>query len=278
MHTHTHPPTPHLSPEVCMVVLSLCPSRAPPAAVVWPHPSTLEEVNHSSPSLSPLWANYTDHIHMFKKNLALVNIYTVHQLTIVLSVCEHCGRSVQKFRWFGGLVCVQWPPYQERDRMSVTDTKVMRVERAEKGGLGMRVCLYLLTAPTELHCRPYHLRAHTVTEKNDSANFSLPMFCTVGLEEGEERPLSYLWVFREPHWGNLHNEIQVFIHMICSCQDTPTLPAPCCVPQWNCSHSDCSLHPISEVKQAHKNHILHMHSETDSRSSFKAFTILFLYS
>ena len=52
--------------------------------------------------------------------------------------------------------------------MSVTDTQVMRVERGEKGGLGMRVCPYLLTAPTELHCHPYHLRAHTVTEKHES--------------------------------------------------------------------------------------------------------------
>ena len=52
--------------------------------------------------------------------------------------------------------------------MSVTDTQVMRVERGGKGGLGMRACPYLLTAPTELHCHPYHLRAHTVTEKHES--------------------------------------------------------------------------------------------------------------
>ena len=36
-------------------------------------------------------------IYMYKKKLALNNIYPVHQLTIVLSMCEHCGRSVQKF-------------------------------------------------------------------------------------------------------------------------------------------------------------------------------------
>ena len=35
------------------------------------------------------------------------------------------------------LVRVQWPPYQkEIDRMSVTDTQVMRVERRRKGVLG----------------------------------------------------------------------------------------------------------------------------------------------
>ena len=91
-------------------------------------------------------------------------------------------------------------------------------------------------------------------------------------EEGGEWEVSYLWVFREPHWGNLHNEIQVFIHTICSCQDTPTLPAPCCVPQWNCSHSDCSLHPISEVKQAQILPCTVKHSS----SSTKAFIIVFL--
>ena len=67
--------------------------------------------------------------------------------------------------------------------MSVTDTQVMRVERGGKGGLGMRVCSYLLTAPTKLHCRPYHLRAHTVTEKHESVNFSLPIFCTVAVQD-----------------------------------------------------------------------------------------------
>ena len=99
-----------------------------------------------------------------------------------------------------------------------------------------------------------------------------------GKREEDRRQLSYLWVFREPHWGNLHNEIQVFIHMICSCQDTPTLPAPCCVPQWNCSHSDCSLHPISEVKQAHKNQILLWNRLKQFNKVFINFKYLYLNS
>ena len=62
----SHPPTPHLSPEVCMVVLSLCPSRAPPAAAVWPHPSTLEEESQSliTLTLSTLSKLYRSCLHV----------------------------------------------------------------------------------------------------------------------------------------------------------------------------------------------------------------------
>ena len=95
-----------------MAVLFLCPSRALPAVAVWPHPSTLEE--ESELLITPPSLDYEQTIHilltctltlvssctciyMYKKKLALNNTYPVHQLTVVLSVCEHCGRSVQKF-------------------------------------------------------------------------------------------------------------------------------------------------------------------------------------
>ena len=42
---------------------------------------------------------------------------------------------------------------------------VMRVGRKGKSGLDMEACPYLLIVPTNLHCHPYHLRAHTVTER-----------------------------------------------------------------------------------------------------------------
>ena len=141
----------------------------------------------------------------------------------------------------------------------------MWVEKKGKSGLDTGACPYQLIAPTKLHCHPYHSRAHTVTEKLTWFYVLPTLYSSTTLLEwkreeggGQEAivlPLSF-WVLREPHWGNLHNERQVIIHMICSCQDTPTLLAPCCVPQWNCSHSNCSLHPISEVKQARKNQIL----------------------
>ena len=81
------------------------------------HQHWRKKVNHSSPSLlfsSP--SDYMDFIYLYKKKIAL---NPVHQLTIVLSVCEHWGPSVQKFWWFEGLICAQWPPCkEERDRRS----------------------------------------------------------------------------------------------------------------------------------------------------------------
>ena len=162
-HVHT-PPIPHLSPEVCVVVLSLCPNTAPPAAVIWPHPSTLEEESQSLITLPPsLHSEQTIHIilHMYEKNLALDNIYSVptHH-------SEHCGRSVQDFCWYVFNGCPT-----NRKRQNVYD-RYPGHESGEKRkrclAWVMGVCPYLLTAPTKLHRHPYHLRAHTVTEKHDS--------------------------------------------------------------------------------------------------------------
>ena len=121
-----------------------------------------KKVNQSSPSLS-LHSEQTIHIilYMYKKNLALDNIYSVptHH-------SEHCGRSVQNFRWYVFNGCPT-----KRKRQNVYD-RYPGHESGEKRkrclAWVMGVCPYLLTAPTKLHCHPYYLRACTVTEKHDS--------------------------------------------------------------------------------------------------------------
>ena len=66
------------------------------------------------------------------------------------------------------LVRVQWPPYhKERDRMSVTDTQVMKVERGRKGVLGYGGMSLPVDSSHKAACRPYHLRACTVIEQHD---------------------------------------------------------------------------------------------------------------
>ena len=92
------------------------------------HQHWRKKVNHSSPSLS-LHSERTIHIilYMYKKNLALDNIYSVptHH-------SEHCGRSVQNFPGTCSMAALP----RGRDRMSMTDTQVMRAERRGKGVLG----------------------------------------------------------------------------------------------------------------------------------------------
>ena len=119
-----------------------------------------KSITHDPPSLH---SERTIHIilHMYKKNLALDNIYSVptHH-------SEHCGRSVQNFRWYVFNGCPT-----KRKRQNVYD-RYPGHESGEKKkrclAWVMEVCPYLLTAPTKLHCHPYHLRAHNVTEKHDS--------------------------------------------------------------------------------------------------------------
>ena len=122
-----------------------------------------KSITHHPPSLSTLSKLYRSYSHV--QEVALVNIYTVHQLTIVLSVYEHCGRSVWEFCWY---VFNGRPTRRKETECLWQIPRSWEWREEEKVSWVMGVCSYLLTAPTKLHCHPYHLRACTVTEQHES--------------------------------------------------------------------------------------------------------------
>ena len=193
------------------------------------------------PSFSHLWANYTHPIDMYSSTEQYIpSAPTHHSPQCVWTLQTVCTEVL--VIWRAGMCSMA--ALQGGERQNVCDRSCEWRDVPTCWQLPQS-CIAILTT-----------WEHILWQRNmiQQCKSSLPIVQHYWSERGKReegrRQLSYLWVFREPHWGNLHNEIQVIIHMICSCQDTPTLPAPCCVPQWNCSHSDCSLHPISEVKQA----------------------------